>query len=115
MSRVAPSSENEVVERAIARVLEAEQSTLSAIAKARQEGAAINERARATARAITERTERRIGRVREQFEQRIAVEVAALDRAAAALDLRYEPSTAELESLERAVAMLAAELTGGHE
>jgi hypothetical protein len=105
--------ENEAVERAIARVLEAEQFARGAIADARRESAAMNERARATARAIAERTERRIGRVRAGFERRIVAEVAALEAAAAALDVRYEPNAADRADVGRAVANLAAELTGG--
>jgi hypothetical protein len=105
--------ENETVERAIARVLEVERFARVAIADARREGAEMNERARATTRAIAERTERRIGRVRARFEQRIAAEVAALETAAAALDTRYEPNAADRACLGRAVATLAAELTGG--
>jgi hypothetical protein len=105
--------ENETVERAIARVLEAERLARVGIADARREGVETNETARATARAIAERTERRIGRVRARFEQRIAAEVAALETAAAALDMRYEPNAADRACLGRAVATLAAELTGG--
>jgi hypothetical protein len=110
---VDPSIENEIVERAIARVLEAERSALAAIDEARQDAAARSERARALTRAIAERTERRIGRVRERFEQDIAGEVAALDRTAVALELRYEVNSADSAQLVHAVERVAAELTGG--
>jgi hypothetical protein len=113
MTRVEQANRDHDVELAIARVLEAERSARAAIAAARAEGSATNERARAAARALAERTERRIGRIRERFEGEVAAEVAALDRSAAALDLRYAPTPADLAALERAIARLAAEITEG--
>ena len=113
MANVDPSSESEIVERAIARVLEAERSAREAIAGARRDAVAMDERARAAARAVAERTERRVARVRERFEQRIAAEVAALDAVAAALDRRFEPDPQDVAALEQAVAWLAAQLTEG--
>jgi hypothetical protein len=63
-------------------------------------------------RRIAERTERRIRTVRSAFERRAAVQVAAAQAEAAQLDIRYNPSAAELDCLDRAIDALAAELTG---
>jgi hypothetical protein len=112
MGRADPPPDNEVVERAIARVLAAEDAARAEIAQAGQEALAMGERARTAVRAIEERTERRIGQVRERFERRNAAEVAALDASAAALAPRYQLDPADLKQLERAVAQLAAELAG---
>jgi hypothetical protein len=111
MSGAAPVDDNALVEQAIARVLEAERAARIAVAEAQSEAAAMADRARAAARAIGERTERRIIRIRARFEERIAAEVAALERAAAGLNVNSAFEQADRAPLARAVAMLAAELT----
>ena len=112
MAAAAPADDNALVEQAIARVLDAERSARDSIAEAETEAAAIAERARASARAVGERALRRIVTIRARFEQRIGAEVAALDAAAAGLASPHFVNEADGATVERAVAALAAELTG---
>jgi len=108
-----PTDDHALVERAIARVLEAERAARIAIVDAQGQAVAGADRARATALAIGVRTERRIVEIRARFEQRIAAEVAALDRVAATLNVDCGFGEADRSALGRAVETLAAELTGG--
>ncbi len=100
------------VDAAIARVVAAEQAAKASIAAAREEAAALAEQSRAAARALADRTQQRIRRLRAAFERQVDGEVAALDAQGRALAGDDAPDAAELERLERAVASLAAQLTG---
>lgn len=114
MRATAAADENALVEQAIARVIEAERAARIAVADAQREAAARIEEARTTARAIGERAERRVIAIRTRFERRIAAEVAAFDEPARAPVSNDTLHADDRASLARAVAALAAELTGGH-
>jgi hypothetical protein len=101
------------VEAAIARVLGAEQAACESIAAAHADAAQRAERARAAARALAERTQRRIRRLRDTFERHLAAEVGAIEARALALAGDDTPGVEEVESVQRAVTRLAAQLTGG--
>ncbi len=113
MPTVEPQTTDATAEAAINRVLSAERDAREAIAQATREADTMNESARAAARALGERTERRIRALRAAFAARLAAEVDAIDVQAAAQDAGQPLSADELDHLERAVAALAAELTGG--
>jgi hypothetical protein len=101
------------VEAAIARVLACERDARDAIARAGREAAELAEAGRAAARAVGERTETRIRSVRAAFERRLAAELDALHAAEDAI-VDDEPIAGDdLARLDRAIAALAAELTGG--
>jgi hypothetical protein len=101
------------VEAAIARVLACERDAREAIEHARREATDLAEAGRAAARAVGERTEARIRAVRALFERRLTAELAAL-RAAEDAIVDDEPIAGEdLARLDRAIAALAVELTGG--
>jgi SLT domain-containing protein len=106
-SRPAPDS----VERAIARVLDAERAARDDIRRAEGDAAASIEQARAAARAIAERVERRLRRARTTFETRAADEVARLDAAALEAAQLHELTRADLDRVDAAIAALAARLT----
>jgi hypothetical protein len=108
----APPPSQVAVEAAIARVLAAEADARIAVQDARAAAEARAEAARAATRAIAQRTLSRIATVRMEFERRIAEDVAALNAEAEALAGAPTLSPAELAALERALAALAAELTG---
>jgi len=108
-----PSSADAAVEAAISRVLDAERAAHEDVDRAARDAAAIAEAARATARAIIERNERRIRTLRTNFETRARHEVAAIEARALEQDTRRELTPDDLARLQRAVAALARELTGG--
>jgi hypothetical protein len=101
------------VERAIARVLDAEHAAHASVSDAEREAAAIVERARADARALAERAERRIRAARSVFEAHTAAQTAALDAEAAAAGDPHELSAGDHARVSAAVAAVAARLTGG--
>ena len=70
------------------------------------------EAARAAARSIAAHTQARIANVRAAFDRRVSSQVAAMDAEADALAATPALTMAEMASLERALAALAAELTG---
>jgi len=107
------SAPTDIAEAAIARVLDAERASRDAIARARSDAAAIAENARIAARALQERTERRVSAIRVAFDRHTASTLAALDAEAAALATGHVLSAEEEARLERAVAALAVDLTGG--
>jgi asparagine synthetase A len=72
----------------------------------------IAERARADARAVGERTERRIRAVTGAFERELGSQLAAIEVQAAAMSAPHVPRADELASLQRAVQVLAGQLTG---
>lgn len=107
-----PGPNESAVDVAIVRVLRAEALARESIAAARAQAAQIAEQSRSAARALAERTQRRIRRLRGAFEVRVASEVATLDAQARALADDTAPATDESLQLDRAVALLAAQLTG---
>ena len=102
-----------LVETAIARVLAAERNARDAIATANRNAEASAEQARADARALTERTERRIQKIHAAFEARISAEVGGIEDQCAVQDEPSALSPEDLRRVERAVAVVAAELTSG--
>jgi hypothetical protein len=111
MSRHAPPVEADAIDQAIARVLAAEEAAQWSVARAATEAAQLREGARETARAIAQRTERRVRAVRARYEDRIASRVAALDGELPA-PTRHVVDAEQTARLERALAFVAAELTG---
>ena len=107
-----PSSTDAAVEAAISRVLTAERSANDDVERATRDAAAIVEEARATARAIAERTERRLRILRAAFESRAERDVGTIDAQALAEDAPRDLTAEDLARLDRAVAVLSAELTG---
>ena len=107
----APAPER-AVETAMAQVLAAELAARESIASARVEAQHIGERSRAAARGLAERTQRRIHHLRAAFERATAAEVAALHAQAEVLAMPHEPGADEAGRIDRAVARLAAQLTG---
>ena len=113
MSTVEALPSEAAVEGAIARVLAAERDAHDAVAQATREADALNEKARADARALAERTERRIQAARGAYERRVSAEVAAIDAQAASQDVQQPLTADDWRRLERALEILAAEMTGG--
>ncbi len=107
-----PRDTQGAVERAIARVLDAEHEARDDVRQAGIDAAALTEAARAQARALAERVEGRLRKVRASFEGRAAAEVARLDAAALVAAQRHDLSVADLDHASAAAAALAARLTG---
>jgi vacuolar-type H+-ATPase subunit H len=100
-------------EAAIARVLQAERDARDLIEQARRQAGHIAESARAEARALAERTEQRIRSVVGAFDEELARRLAVIDGEAAHMAAPHVLADAELRALDRAVHLLAVELTGG--
>ena len=113
MSRRSIPFTDVAADAAIDRVLAAEREARDLVGSATSEAAAIVEAARGAARAIAERNERRVRCLREAFAARAAREIAAIDAEIGAQDAKRELSPDDLARLERALAALSIELTGG--
>jgi hypothetical protein len=100
------------VEAAIARVLAAEVAARGDIARARDAARQSDEDARTAARALAARNAARIAAIRNAFARHTEAEVGALDREADALATAAPLDAADRERLARALAALAAKLTG---
>ena len=111
MSEQSPSAAT-VAEASIARVLAAERSARDAVAQANQDAKTLEERARAEARSLAERTERRINAIRLAFDARARAEVAAIEAQASTGDANGSLSQEDMLRLDRAMAAMAAELSG---
>lgn len=113
MSIVQPPAPHQVVEAAIARVIDAERESRQAVADATTEAAAITEHARIAIHALEERTERRIGAIRVAFERHTAATIVALDQEG--MDVSTERSLTDTDRghVQAAVNVLARELTEG--
>jgi vacuolar-type H+-ATPase subunit H len=107
-----PSTVEASVEAAISRVLNAERSANEHVERATREAAAIVENGRAMARAIAERTDRRLRRLRAAFEIRGDRAVGAIGAQALAEAAAHDLAADDLARLERAVAVVCAELIG---
>lgn len=97
----------------MAQVLAAEAAARESVAQARTEAQHTSERSRAAVRALAERTQRRVRHLRAAFERTGDAEVAALQAQAEALSLPAEPGADDATRIDRAVARLVAQLTGG--
>lgn len=101
------------VEAAIGCVLGAEVAARTDIARTRDAARQSDEDARAAARALAARNAARIAAIRSAFARHVDAEVGALDRDADALATASPLDDADRERLARALAALAAKLTGG--
>jgi hypothetical protein len=97
----------------MAQVLAAEAAARESVAQARNEARHTGERSRAAVRALAERTQRRVRHLRAAFGRTGDAEVAALQAQAEALSLPAAPGSGDAARIARAVARLAAQLTGG--
>ena len=70
------------------------------------------EDARASARSVGERTERRVRAVVDAFERELAERLAEIDAEAALIAKPHALTPGEMATLNRAVRVLAHELTG---
>jgi hypothetical protein len=111
-SRADSFQQYDAIEAAIARVLAAERAARDAVGRARNDGAAMTDAARAAARVLNERTERRIRTLHAAFDRKVGAALAAFELEATRLTMHQELSAGERARVERAVANLAAELTG---
>jgi hypothetical protein len=101
------------VEAAISRVLEAEAEALAAIEAARRDGAKLVAEASAAAEAVKARSERRIRALTIAFERALQKEIDDLDRKIAGLSVAAIEEATDQAAVSRAVALLAAALSGG--
>jgi hypothetical protein len=111
VNAIDPLPAPDAVERAIARVLDAEHAAREDVRQAGIDAAAITEEARTRVRALAERVERRLRKVRASFEDRAAAEVARLDAAAAEAGQRHDLTISDLERVAAAAVQLASLLT----
>ena len=98
------------VEAAIARVLAAEAAAVLAVRSSEIEAQQSLEAARARARRISEHTSERLQRISLRIEADCAREIAQISATAAEVAVDFEH---DVERLNRVVAVLAADLTGG--
>jgi len=104
---------DDAIEAAITRVLEAEAAARADIISARSEATEIAEQARERVRRLVVHTDRRIHNVRAAFADKTATVTAALEAEAASLSVVHDLTPAEVLRVEKAVAALARNLTGG--
>lgn len=112
MSPHVPPTTERAVEAAIAQVLAAEAAARESMVQARRDAQHQAEQSRAAVRAVDERTQRRIRCLRTAFERAADADVMALQAQAQALTAPQAPATDEAARIERAVARVAAQLTG---
>lgn len=98
------------VEAAIARVLAAEAAAVLAVRSSEIEAQQYLEAARARARRISEHTSERLQRICLRIEADCAREIAQISATSAEVAADFEH---DVERLNRVVAFLAADLTGG--
>lgn len=97
---------------AIARVLQAEGEARDAVASCERDAQRLVQEARVRAQAISARADARIAAARAALAASVAAKIARLEAAGAALE-RNAGDGGDPDSLEAAVAALAADLTGG--
>lgn len=102
---------NEPVELAIGRVLDAERAAHESLADAHARAQARLTASREQARLVAERAEGRLTRARQSIESRIAAREAQVDAKILALRASASPPSAEGERIDLAVAAVAAALT----
>ncbi|MCG6874556.1 MAG: hypothetical protein LJE97_05650 [Betaproteobacteria bacterium] len=107
----APS--DDLIESAIARVLEAEREAREATEAAREDARARIEHARSQAIEIARRAERRIRRYQSMIEQRVEAERREIEAQIGALAHAAGEDPQILRREADAVETLVAELTGG--
>ena len=98
------------VEAASARALAAEAAAVLAVRSSEIEAQQYLEAARARARRISEHTSERLQRISLRIEADCAREIAQISATAAGVAVDFEH---DVERLNRVVAVLAADLTGG--
>jgi vacuolar-type H+-ATPase subunit H len=113
MNRPGPETPPTPVEAALGEVLAAEGEAREAIAECRRRAEALTDAGRARARHIRARTEERIATLRGQADRSVKHRVAALGEETRALTTALVIDDAQRARLDRAIAALAAELTGG--
>jgi vacuolar-type H+-ATPase subunit H len=113
---VAPSSAREddpaAVDAAIARVLAAEASAREDVEAAAREAEALLEDARGRAREICASAERRVRAARSRYDAAVGSEVGRIEAEAAAQETGHALNAEDREHVARAVAAVAADLTG---
>lgn len=97
----------------MAQVLAAAAAARESVAQAHAEAGHTGECSRAAVRALAERTQRRVRHLRAAFEGAADTGVATLQAQAEKLSLQTEPGADDTTRIDRAVARLAAQLTGG--
>jgi vacuolar-type H+-ATPase subunit H len=112
MAAQANTTVTSLVDDAIARVLQAEQSAREAVAQCVAEADRIRQDARARARTIAERAAERVARVHAWTDAALRAETDRLERQRIALRQPAPPDPAEPARVARALDRLAAELTG---
>ncbi|MGD2064037.1 MAG: hypothetical protein PVF51_10705 [Nitrospirota bacterium] len=113
MNRPAPETPPTPAEAALGQVLQAERETREAVAECRRRAEAITETARGRAQHIRARTEQRIVALHARADRSVARTVAAVEAEARSLAIPLELDEAQRTGLDRAIATLAAELSGG--
>ena len=101
-----------MIDAAIARVLAAEASAREDVAAAAREAEDLLENARARARGIGVRAERRVRTARSRYDATMMKQVACIEAEAAALQTEHALTASDRERIARAVAAVAADLTG---
>jgi hypothetical protein len=113
MSGAQPMPSDKAVDAAIAAVLAAERDARDSLAQAARTADENEERARARARRLEARTTERIRAVRAAFAARLTLALERMHAEQDAIDSAPGLNDEELAALERALQVLAAELTGG--
>ena len=101
-----------MVDAAIARVLAAEASAREDVEAAGREAEGLLDNARARAREIGDRAERRARTARSRYEAAVMWQVACIEAEAAELQTEHALTASDRERIARAVAAVAADLTG---
>ena len=112
MKALSTDTGNAAASAAIERVLEAEREAREAVASCEREARAIVDDARQRASRIAERTAARISTARGRVAARVADAVNRYETEAAALQTTAQIDQEAHKKLGRAVAAVAAELTG---
>lgn len=113
MAGAKASAGSERAAEAINEVLEAERRAREAVGRCEADAASLVVAARERARRIQERTDGRISRMRTRCEREVAARVARLHGDAEAVRATPPGEDARAGGLSRALARLAARLTGG--
>jgi hypothetical protein len=112
MKAVAIDTGNTAASAAMERVLEAERAARDAVAGCEREARAIVEEAHRSASRIAERTTARIAATRGRVAVRVTNAVSQCEAEAAALQATAQIEPGQERHIGRAVAAVAAELTG---
>jgi F0F1-type ATP synthase membrane subunit b/b' len=113
MNRPAPETPPTPAEAALAQVLQAEREAREAVAECRRRAETIVDAGRARARRIQARSEERIAALHVRADRTVGRTVAALAAEAQSLATPLVLDDGQRARLDRAIANLAAEVTGG--